>query len=131
MGAILVHQQKPEGAHTDLVAEVHSGFEDARRIAECVNAAAVKSDAWPEDVAENLDPTAIQGGVVGKPVKEITANREGKTRAVTVRKLMELVEQRDVLLAALKLARKTLYDEGFFPITEIEAAIRSVKGGAE
>ena len=26
-------------------------------------------EQWPEDVAENLDPTAIQGGVVGKLVE--------------------------------------------------------------
>ena len=44
MGSILVHQQKPDGAPTDLVAEVHSGFDDARYIAECVNAAASQDE---------------------------------------------------------------------------------------
>lgn len=110
MGAILVHQQKPDGAPTDLVAEVHSGFEDAKHIAECVNAAANQDEnaaifgvkyptlhfalnpssaetaeirrvleqekmkmvlaQWPEDVADHpVDPTIIQGGIVGKPVE--------------------------------------------------------------
>lgn len=65
MGAILVHQRKPDGAHTDLVAEVHSGIKDAEYIAACVNAAAAKSEAWPEDVADYpSDPAIIQGGVV-------------------------------------------------------------------
>ena len=140
MGAILVHQQKPDGAPTDLVAEVHSGFEDAQHIAECVNAAdaAVKREEWPEDVAENLDPTAIQGGVVVKPV-EAAANREGKTRSVTVRQLTEPMEQRDALLETLEKIANVETSGGHISATwtllEVkhlaQAAVDSVKGGAE
>lgn len=43
LGAILVHQKKPSGAPTDLVAEVHSGFDDAKHIADCVNVAEQES----------------------------------------------------------------------------------------
>lgn len=137
MGAILVHKIKPKGAPTDLVAEVHSGFEDAKHIAECVNAAAVKSDAWPEDVAENLDPTAIQGGVVGSQSKRIemalrvcegieTSDLENnfsgagffgkmagrlciEKRALS-RKLSAVESQRDELMAALEYCR-SVFDE--------------------
>lgn len=121
MGAILVHQQKPEDAPTDLVAEVHSGFEDAKHIAECVNAANDKREAWPEDVADGLDPTAIQGGIVGKPVdaegripelmKErlkhfmIMSTHHRDCRLSALEKLAQVEAERNELLAALEYCR--------------------------
>lgn len=109
MGAILVHERKPDGAHTDLVAEVHSGIKDAEHIAACVNAVSSgnsdgfkplefqvqgfleqkKAVTWPEDFAANLDPTAIQGGVVAAAFKNAREQFGVTPDAVWVKPIMQ------------------------------------------